>query len=149
MKIRVLLGAPHDAQLLKQFAQHLFMAQALLDGRGNAKAHVFILGGKFSPLVDHQVARIVFGLEQVHVARPGEDEVVDLRDLALDALPGAHQFLTQPLLLAQVQHWRALQVFTSSTSHLDLSSADLSAIGSFWKHFSKCLDFPTGIQHAF
>ena len=31
--------------------------------------------------------------------------------LALDAFPGAQEFFAQPLLLAQVQRWRALQFF--------------------------------------
>ena len=140
VKIRMLLRAPHDVQPLEEYAQHLFMAQALLDRRRDAKAGVFVLGGEFPPLVDHQVTGIVFGFEQVQVAGPGKDQVVDLRDLAidhktqvvqhdmvfrvlevvvqivrrlaltLDAPPGAHEFVAQPLLLAQVQRGRALQL---------------------------------------
>ena len=84
MKIGLLLGAPHDVKPLKQFAQHLFMALALFDRRGNAKARIPVLGRELSPVIDHQVAGIIFGLQQVDAARPTNDQVVDLRYFSVD-----------------------------------------------------------------
>ena len=46
---------------------------------------------------------IVFSTAEVAV------QVVRRLALALDAPPGAHEFVAQPFLLAQVQRWRALQ----------------------------------------
>ena len=84
MKIRVFPGAADDVQSLRQLAQHPFMAQALLNRRRDAKAGISILGGEFPPLVDHQVAGIVFGLQQEHAAHPIQDQMAALRDLALN-----------------------------------------------------------------
>ena len=159
MKIRVFPGAADDVQSLRQLAQHPFMAQVSLNRRRDAKAGIFILGGESPPLVDHQFADVVLGLEQVHATHPTQDQMVDLRDLAidhkaqvmqqhivfstaevaihvvrrlalaLDVFLGARQFFAQPFFLAQIQR-------------SDLSSAELSAIGSFWKRSFEGLNSP-------
>ena len=47
--------------------------------------------------------------------------------LALDAPPGAYQFVAQPLFLAQIQRWRTLQL---SEQHEALGFV----IGKFQRH---------------
>ena len=71
----------------RSLGQYAFVAQALLDGRRDAEPVIVVDGRELAMRIDRQAARVVLGFEQEDVPESIEDQVVDLRHVAIHYEP--------------------------------------------------------------
>lgn len=77
-------GTAGDAQAFQHLGQDALVADALLDGRFNAQApFTRIADGELAVVVDVHLAAEALGLEQEEVQHAVDQQVIDLRHLAI------------------------------------------------------------------